>query len=107
VLIDYTFLPLISYLPHVEYELVKMTERITDISVLEKYRKSSHSAIPFRVRTEYQKVGTIHKHGWLDKPFAWDTDGYDLAVPTWDFIKVIPGQMAGRFEDVTTPWEWG
>jgi len=56
----------------------------------------------FKERTDYQKVGTIHKHDWLDKPFAWDTGGYDLAVPTWDFIKVIPGQMTGRFEDVTT-----
>lgn len=79
-----------------------MTERIADISVLEKYQKSSRSPTLFRVRTEYQKVGTIHKHDWLDKPFGWDTDGYDLAVPTWDLLKVIPGQMAGRFEDVTT-----
>jgi len=79
-----------------------MTGRIIDVSVLEKHQKSSHSPIHFKVRTEYQKVGAIHKHDWLDKPFAWYTDGYDLAVPTWDFIKVIPGQMAGRFEDVTT-----
>jgi hypothetical protein len=47
-------------------------------------------------------VVTIHKHDWLDKPSLWDIDGYDLAVPTWDFIKVIPGQMTGRFEDGTT-----
>jgi hypothetical protein len=78
-----------------------MTERITAISVLEKYQKSSHSPILFKERTDYQKVGTIHKHDLLDKPFAWDSDGYDLAVPTWDFIKVTPGQMTGRFEDVT------
>jgi hypothetical protein len=30
------------------------------------------------------------------------TNDYDFAVPTWDFCKVIPGQMTGRFEDVTT-----
>jgi hypothetical protein len=79
-----------------------MTERITAISVLEKYQKVSHRPTLFKERTDYQKVGTIHKHDWQDKPFAWDTDGYDLAVPTWDFIKVILGQMTGRFEDVTT-----
>jgi hypothetical protein len=38
--------------------------------------------------------------GWINRLLV-DTEGCDLALPTWDFIKVIPGQTAGRFEDVT------
>jgi hypothetical protein len=60
----------------------------------------------FQSKNRISKSGNIHKHDGLNKPFAWDTNGCDLAVPTWDFIKVIRGQMAGRFEDVTTLWEW-